>query len=391
MELSYFSGRNILILSPQPWNNLFISKHNYARAFAVHNKVIYVGAPGHNKGGFKFTKPEKDINLQILEYNIPLPEKIKFHWNRVYQLFIKFTLKRIFKKEGIDFDVCIDFGCYQQYRSIHWIPAKTHIFFPVDDHYFLRIQDRGANLIFSVSENICKKFSNSGKQCHFINHGLNREFEENALRILNENDFWKRSNKATVGYSGNLFIPFLDIPVLKKIVSDNPWVEFHFFGDTRFDEKNKEHIEWDYFLRNASNVVLHGFVHPKDLAQSLSSMDAFLLCYKPDYKNYHAENSHKVFEYLSTGKVLITTYLSIYSSNPLMLMSGKNKNEELPAIFTNTIESLERYNSLALQKKRIALSLDNTYSRQIKRIEYLIKDVTKNSSYLEKSSRNNDK
>ncbi|HRP34176.1 MAG TPA: hypothetical protein PKV73_19900, partial [Agriterribacter sp.] len=95
----------------------------------------------------------------------------------------------------------------------------------------------------------------------------------------------------------------------------------------------------------------------------------------PDYKNYHAENSHKVFEYLSTGKLLITTYLSIHHGNPLMLMSSKDKNEEMVSIFCDSMQALEMHNTIELQKERIHLSLKNTYSEQIKRIGDLLRNT----------------
>ncbi|MBW7942892.1 MAG: hypothetical protein H3C64_11015 [Candidatus Kuenenia stuttgartiensis] len=315
------------------------------------------------------------MNLEVLEYNIALPEKIKFHWPGLYQLVIKRTLRKILKRRLDPIDVCIDFGCYQQYQSISWIPAKTHIFFPVDDYANLKADSRGADLVLSVSENICRKFEASGKVCHFINHGLNKEFEENAVRILRGEKFWKRREKIKIGYSGNLFISFLDIPVVRKIIQENPRIEFHFFGSTNYNKENKEHVAWNGFLKNTPNVVLHGFLHPRELVRSLNEMDGFLLCYKPDYKNYHAENSHKVFEYLSTGKVLITTYLSIYQDNHLMKMSGKDNNEALINIFTDTIKLLEIENSPEIQKDRIILALDNTYNRQIKRIGDIIENA----------------
>lgn len=373
MESDFFRGKTILILSPQPWHNLFLSKHNYARALAKDNKVIFIGAPAHNKNFFKLTKPESGLDLEVLEYGITLPVKIKFHWPWLYHFIIKYRLHKILADHFQDVDVCIDFGCYQQYNSIDWIPAKFHIYFPVDDHHFLKPQDRGADLVLSISENICSKFSTHNKKCHFINHGLNKEFEENAVRIIKERDFWNPNPKINVAYSGSLFIPFLDIPVLQEIIQENPQVDFHFFGDTRYNKSNLNHRAWDNFLRNTTNVKLHGFLHPIDLVKSFNTMDAFLLCYKPDYKNYHAENSHKVFEYLSTGRVLITTYLSIYQGTPLMLMSEKDKNEELKIIFSECIYSLERYNTTQLQKERIKLSLDNTYNRQIDRIGELIR------------------
>lgn len=377
MQTEFFRDKNILILSPQPWESLFISKHNYARAFATHNRVLYVGAPAYQGKGYKVVKPDNALRLEILEYHIPLPfaEKIKFHWPRLYRFFIRQTLRKILGMQFPDIDVCIDFGCYQQFHSIQWIPAKTRIFFPVDDHYFLEANNRGANLVLSVSENICNKFSAAGQKCHFIHHGLNREFEENALSVLREERFWKRGTKLKVGYSGNLFIPFLDIPVLRKIIQENAEVEFHFFGGTNFNKENAEHVKWNQFLRSTPNVVLHGFLNPGVLVKAFSEIDCFLLCYKPDYKNYHAENSHKVFEYLSTGKLLITTFLSIHHGNPLMLMSSKDKNEEMISIFCDSMQALEMHNTIELQKERIQLSLKNTYSEQIKRIGDLLRNT----------------
>ncbi|MCC7523898.1 MAG: hypothetical protein IT250_03690 [Chitinophagaceae bacterium] len=377
MQTEFFRGKNILILSPQPWQGLFISKHNYARALAQHNRVLYIGAPAYQGNGYSLVKPDKALNLEVLEYNVPFPlgKKLKFHWPWLYRFFIRQALQKILRSLFQQIDVCIDFGCYQQYRSIQWIPAKTRIFFPVDDHYFLDAKNRGADLVLSVSENICNKFSAAGQKCHFINHGLNSDFEENAVSILREERFWKRGKKLKAGYSGNLFIPFLDIPVLKRIIEENTEVEFHFFGSTNFNREDAEHVKWDSFLRSTPNVVLHGFLNPGALVEAFSEIDCFLLCYKPDYKNYHAENSHKVFEYLSTGKLLITTYLSIHHGNPLMLMSSKDKNEEMVSIFCDSMQALEMHNTIELQKERIHLSLKNTYSEQIKRIGDLLRNT----------------
>ena len=96
------------------------------------------------------------------------------------------------------------------------------------------------------------------------------------------------------------------------------------------------HAGWNGFLGSAKNVKLHGFVSAEKLAHAYREMDGFLLCYKPDYKDYHAENSHKVFEYLSTGKVMVSTYLSIYEGNELINMSGKDKNEDLVEVFADS-------------------------------------------------------
>ncbi|HEY0678980.1 MAG TPA: hypothetical protein VGD17_11885, partial [Chitinophagaceae bacterium] len=72
---------------------------------------------------------------------------------------------------------------------------------------------------------------------------------------------------------------------------------------------------------------------------------------------------------LSSGKVLVSTYLSLYEGNTLICMSPKDRNEDLPKLFAKVVEQIEQWNKEEMQMKRIALALDNTYGKQLERIE----------------------
>lgn len=366
-------NKTIVVLSPQPWNNLYISKHHYARALALNNKVIYISAPGNEKTNFKLEQPDAALNLFVLHWNVSIPDALRFHLNPLYKFFVKRKLLSILPKIAPQIDICFDFGSYQQYDSIRWFPAGFKIFFPVDDHETLTPQHRGADLVLSVSKNVCKKLEEAGIKCLFINHGLSAEFAKEAQQLLNEKKAWTRREKIKIGYAGNVFIPFLDIPVLQKIISEHPEAEFHFFGGTRFTAGYELHENWNTFLRSSPNVVLRGFLKPAELVAAYRDIDVFLLCYKPDYKNYHGENSHKIFEYLATGKVVVASNMSIYESNQLMTMSPKDQNESLPAILKNVLQDLEQWNTTELAAKRIYLALDNTYERHISRIAAMMR------------------
>ncbi|MBI3481713.1 MAG: hypothetical protein HY015_01830 [Bacteroidetes bacterium] len=230
----------------------------------------------------------------------------------------------------------------------------------------MKAVDRGSDLILTVSKNIQAKYP-AGK-CHFINHGLSEEFSIRARSNL----VWERNSQIRAGYSGNLFIPYIDVAIIQLIIQRNPSVEFHFFGSNKPDFSLVWQQEWNDFLLNASNVKLRGQLSVEELADAYDDMDIFLLCYKPDFINYHGENSHKVLEYLSTGKTIVSSHLSLYKDSHLMQMSPPDKNESLITIFSDALQNLDDYNSKELRAARVRYALENTYEMQLKRISKLV-------------------
>ncbi|MBX2924888.1 MAG: hypothetical protein KF746_21995 [Chitinophagaceae bacterium] len=375
-----FAGKNILIISPQPWTHHNISKHHYAKELSLRNKVWFINAP-EKKWGFHFSiKKIIDYpNLSIISYSIPLPYFFFFHVRSWYKkINVRIVAKRL-REITPEFDLCIDFGNYLLYENADFVNAKLKLYFPVDDFENLQPSMRGSAFAFSVSNNIVAKFTKQGLTCHFINHGLSKEFADFArLRLINMKR-WQRGENLNVGYAGNLFIPFIYTEPLKKIITNYPEVIFHFFGSTNYDKTISWQAEWYEFLVQTKNVKLYGSLNTAQLTLAFANMDAFLLSYKPDNKNYHAENSHKIIEYLSTGRVIISTPITLYKQNKLFCMCDEHKDFE--QTFNMVLKNMESYNSIVYAKERILLSLDNEYVRQIERIESIIN--------LSEGSRNN--
>lgn len=373
MSTFHFRDKNILIISPQPWSYLFISKQHYALELSKHNRVYYLCAPENKPGtGSSISAAKESDQLYILKYRIPIPGVFLFHAPKIFKAVNLFAVRRILKRIKPRFDVCIDFGSYQFYDDMHFIQADTKIFFPVDDHHNLKPSDRGCDYLFSISVNIIHKLKKAGYNCHFINHGLSEAFASVARNRLVHFKGWERSGNIKAAYSGNLFIPFLNIPLFKKIILENPECEFQLFGSTNYDKKNPVHNDWYRFLQEAENVTVFGFSEPPALAAHLNNADICLMCYKPDFKNYHGENSHKIFEYLSTGRVIVSTHISLYAGNDLLNMTDSGKDEDLPGLFAETIRQIDHYNSDELAKRRMDLAIHNTYAKQIERMEGII-------------------
>ncbi len=362
------TGKNILILSPQPWVDLKLSKHHYAASLAeMGNHVLFVNAPEKGIGwGSKLIVPDSsNPTLKILKTKFPLPEFLKFKARELYISCYWQMIKPVIRKTLGRIDICIDFGHYGLFNGLQKIEARKKIFFPVDDFENLPPDMRGADIGFSVSKVIVDKFRNAGHDFHFINHGLSDDFVQgNGL----QSKTYTPGKKLKIGYSGNLLIRFLDRELFYKVISENPEHEFHLFG--KMDPGNNvDDLIWAEKLKSLPNTVLHGMLNTVQLAEAMQEMDAFMLVYIPDNKNYHAENSHKILEYLSTGKVIISTWISIYEGSGLLEMTGKLEHKEYSALFRDVLENIARFNAPELQKKRISFALDNTYTRQIERIE----------------------
>ena len=70
--------------------------------------------------------------------------------------------------------------------------------------------------------------------------------------------------------------------------------------------------------------------------------------------------------------MLVSTYVSIYSDMDFICMSGKDRNFDLPAMFKAVTEEISAYNDFELVKARTGYALENTYVKQLERIEGLL-------------------
>jgi len=370
---SLFCNKKILILSPQPWNDLLISKHHYALELAKQNDVWFICSP-EKELGWGTTKEviKEEPRLKVLHYKLPVTEKIRFHFKGLYNFINSFVVNRLLNREAASFDICIDFGAYAYYDSQNFVKATTRIFFPVDNFADLHFSPRGAQHLFTVSSVIQDRIREQGIQCHFINHGLSESFAKFAEDQLRNFKKWQPGERLKVGYSGNLFSTFLNIEVFKKTIAENEAIDFHIFGKLSYDRSNKVYDDWMKFLDSSSNVKLHGFLKTGELAAEIQKMDALMLCYQPDNKNYFGENTHKMLEYLSTGKAIISSNISLYAKSGLVEMTDEGKDGDLPVLFRRSVNNLENLNREELAKKRILMALDNTYARQIDRIAAIV-------------------
>jgi hypothetical protein len=377
MSASYLTGKTILVISPQAWGNMLISKHHYALELARRgNQVYFLNPPDNDHWNLKGTDKRIKIHVSNLDPNLFLvdqvlyfPYLLKFHARNIYNLLIKKQIRNLLEVIGKPVDIIWSFDLGNLFPLSYFKEGVYKVFHPVDEPGDRRaiLAAKGADIIFSVTHEILDKYENYKVRRCFINHGLADEFAE----VYYENEV--RPDRVQAGMSGNLLRTDLDRKTLLKIVQDNRDVDFHFFGSHKGGESNisgKVDADTESFLKELhsfANVNMRGVLKTKELAVYLNKMDMLLICYDIDKDQSRGTNYHKVMEYLSTGKVIVSNNITTYRDEPdLVHMTGSRQdNNELPAIFKETVLNLHYYNRQGAVEKRKQFARQNTYKRQL--------------------------
>lgn len=373
MELK---GKTILILSPQVWGKMFISKHHYAIELAKRgNTVYFLNPPDQQKVARKESIEIKlsDIhpNLFLIEHELFFPYVLKFKVMTIFHWLMRFHVQKLVKKVGRPIDIVWSFDIGNLYSLSFFGKSAYKIFHPVDEPLNKEAIRAaiGAAIIFSVTHEILGKYKGYKVPRCLINHGVTEDFISPASN-------YTPNSPLRVGYSGNLLRPDIDRDVFLQIIDENPTALFFIWGSYSphdsnigggIDQPTKDFIDQ---LKRRDNVKLKGAVTSKELALGMREMDVFLICYDVQKDQSKGTNSHKVMEYLGTGKVIISNNITAYKDSDLLEMCvSREHNKELPAIFNKVKQSLIIYNALPRMERRRKTAAENTYSKQVERIE----------------------
>jgi len=364
--LNYFQSKTVLIISPQPWKHLFVSKHHYAIELAANGNLVYFlepPCPLLKKGQVLITPTNDYENIHLVQHNPFFPRNIRFHLRWLYKLSVRLQVKLITRAIGSPLNVtwCFDFNLYPDLKIFG---SEKNIFHPVDpipSKYQLE-PAKNADLVLSVSHKILSRFQRNSKKgkYHVINHGVSSEFL-NVSNAKSDN----HNGQINLGFAGNLNRSIIDVESFVQLIQAFPKYEFHFWGPYNHTS------ELVTAVKAFPNVHLHGSVTKSILAQSYANMDILLMLYRYDENESDLSNSHKVTEYLSSGKVIISSPCSEYESYPELVVTTQIRSKYVP-IVRRVSENIIEHNNEHRTYKRIGLATKNTYVNHLKKIDSLI-------------------
>jgi hypothetical protein len=363
-----FENKTILILSQQDWGINMLSKHLYAKELSKNNNVYFI-----------FTIPQKHqtekVIIKTLSSTLHLVylKKKVVGVTRLPSFLIDFQTKVIIKEILATLkikqpDIVWSFE-QSRFQNLKQFKAKYSIFHPVD--YILQAKQflpkiaNSANIVLSVSEKILDSIQTSTPK-YFINHGVDESFFSKT-KLTSPPPFIKK-DKTNVGYVGNLQMKFIDWKNLIKTVEENATLNFIFIGPHSNSNLGGkiEHAEL-IKLKSLKNTHFTGAMDKKSLIEILSFFDVFLLCYDHIKFPIEVSNSHKILEYLSTGKVVVSNFISTYKNSDLLEMIDDN--EKFSQKLKEVTSQLEFYNSPKKTKQRITFAKQNSYKKLLQAIE----------------------
>lgn len=351
-----FRNRLVILISPQTWDHLPVSKHHYARTLAaVGNEVYFIEPPlfGY-KENTKYNSPENGVT--IVKWGVQVPYWTKFYLPWVYKRKLREILGEVREKLD-DKIVLINFDNDSYFFHEDLFKNSLRIFFPVD-----RLVNKGKehkssyDVVFSVSNQILHGIEHDKK--YVIGHALNPEF---AKQAKNKMDYVPdNENLKNVGYAGHMSIHSINKELILSLVEDENEIGFHFWGN--YDREDEFVIR----LKALPNVHFHGVKTGSELFNALSEMDMLFIAYR-ETDRFGMDNSHKVLEYFSTGLPVLSTRLSTYENVSVIEMADTEKSfrKKFEEIKTNYPD----YIGPEICRSRREWALSNTYRQKIEEIE----------------------
>src|SRR5690349_23915712 len=126
------NDKRILLISPQPWGDIHVSKHHYAIELAKRgNAVVFVDPLKFRLSNVncKLRSLPAAKGLQVATVTLPIPSFWRFKWRRLYDYLIDFFAARMARQLG-GFDIvwCFDPNHFHNLKVL----APLAVYHPVD-------------------------------------------------------------------------------------------------------------------------------------------------------------------------------------------------------------------------------------------------------------------
>lgn len=345
--------KQILIVSNEPWGDVWFSKQHYAYELSKLGHQVYFINPTRKWSWgnifsckVNYTKSSYE-NITIVNYKNNFPQTIlKKIFTQVNDFFNCIKLNRYVKLN----DSNLIWWKFEPYRFLSSILSKKskHIYHAVDSYNFLwqdEYQVSSADLIICTNPKYIDYYTTNyiDKNIIQIPHGISEdEFENNQDEI----DLIKEQFGDFVILIGSLSKD-IDLALLRKIAETN--IRIVVIGP-----EVAKIEEWER-LKDLTNVIYLGEIHAKKIKNYIAASKVGLVAYK--FKKIVDKNSRtplKIINYLAQNKPVITSL-----KTPLSLLEKK-------AIYS--AETIEEYvflvekaiqNQLFIDEEKIKEYLDN--------------------------------
>jgi len=356
----------ILIISPEPWDGHFVSKHHYAITLARRGYKVYFLNPPNNS--LKRPSIEQTNYENLWKISAPQVANGLRFYPKVLRNYLEHRwLERLEESIGNRFTTVWLFE-NSRFYSMNFAKNRTKIYHQVDANQNFHVKEVGisADICFCTTNYIKNDLLQVTNQVHKIHHGVTLNHE--VYNLTKKQVLYFTGDTFHTVYIGNLDISYFDIEVFTTLVRTFPNVTFHLLGNF---SKNKILYTTCEKYRN---IKWWGRIDSHFLPSILAMFDIQLLLYKSanDDDKKQLASPHKLMEYLASGKVTVATYTDEYKDKRDLLEMVDDSHEYL-AKFTEVVNHLEMYNSKEKQTQRMDFAKEHSYEKQLDKIVAYLK------------------
>jgi hypothetical protein len=347
-----FKKKVVLLISPEDWNHVFVSKHHYAIELAHRgNEVYFLNPPLEDGEALKITPVNEHHGLYNVSY------KIFFRGLRFLPSFLMRAIERKFiqaieKQIGKKFDVIWNFENSRFYDLRFAGKNVLKIYHQVDHTQIFHPETaaRTADIVFAVNTPIFDELKPFHKLTFKMPHAFQGSLSHQASEILNGHYIYKKRERLKAYYVGNLDFYVIDKALMEELVKANDRVDFVLIGP--YDAKGETYSR----LNKYGHVQFMGKVPAKEIPGHLSDADLLFFVHDPKL----ISSSHKILEYFASGKLIVSTYLLEYEQWKQLLNMQPDEASFLKA-FKESVTNIEQHNDPARMKQRICFAMEHTY------------------------------
>ena len=361
-------NQNIIIVSNEPWGDIWYSKHNYAYELSKKNKVFFLNPPKpfSVKNIFSTQINENSVSdtITVLEYGNRLPVSLFNFWKLNDKIILK-ALKRFFDKKKIH---GLYFWTFDPIRLAfpEILLPKLIIVHAVDDYIFSYHSEallaEKANHIFCVSGKFVEKYRKYNSNITVLPHAIP---DDEFIPVKN-----KRNNPLKGVFIGKMDSR-IDAKFNFEVFRTFPEIQFTLVGQIS-NEFKKLFIKEDF-----KNLTCIPPVKSAEIKNYVSDSD-FCFIFKKIYEGNNI-SSHKLLQYLAQGKPIFGTDFSDMSAELKNTLYLSNSSAEIIKMLKGFSEKEEPEEKATV---RIKYAKQNTFSNAINVIEHALKLTTKSNAYL---------
>ena len=359
------SGPLAYVISPQPWAGFHVSKHHYAIALADRGwRVVFVDPPVDlaRAGAIEITQTDVP-GVMSLRYQTAFPYKLKFRARWLFDRLMRRQARRLVLAAGQP-DLVWDFDNAYQFRDLRPFDAKITLFHLVDDVGTTGLGTKYADHMFYLHSSFCSRSGGTPDTDLEIGHGLGRLHVE----AVQTQDLAKTEPQTPhIGFVGNLAAGWIDWEAIEAMLTRHPQARFTFWGPKPPTSADTAALTR---ILGQPNARFPGLTPPAQILAEAPGVDVWMVPFVAEKLPGGPLNSHKILEYLSTGKAVVMSWLDAYDGNALvhMLPEAGQSGTALADMLDRVLADLDNANAPQAMAARRDFALARSYDRHLARI-----------------------